>query len=135
MADWNYNDYLANAKKSWQQSWQPERESDVKVADTQIDAEEQSNLADRNEATAARQNQNALMPRQNARAGGSRYTRRGMWTPGGSGLTAANAAAKTAARKKAAYAQIEQKYEDRWQGKLNTPQTTTVTPNVFSVYY
>ena len=75
--------------------WDAEKAGRQKVADTQLAATEQEELAARNEATAERQNAAARMPRQNPRAGGSRYTRRGLWTPGGSGLNQANAAART----------------------------------------
>lgn len=77
-----------------------------------VDAEEDeralTDLAARNQATALRQNTMARLPRQNPRAGGSRYTRRGLWTPGGSGLDRANAMALTEARKRTRYAQIDQ---------------------------
>lgn len=84
----------------------------IKTQRALVDAEEDeramTELAARNQATAARQNAAALMPRQNPRAGGGRYTRRGMWTPGGSGLDRANAMALTEARKRTRYAQIDQ---------------------------
>jgi len=90
--------------------------ADRRSADAQLAADEQASLANRNEATAARQNQAAMMPRQNPRAGGTRYTRRGMWTPGGSGLDAANAKALTEARRQANYAAIDKDYAARPKG-------------------
>lgn len=101
--------------------WGTEKAGRQKVADTQLAATEQEELAARNEATAERQNAAARMPRQNPRAGGSRYTRRGLWTPGGSGLNQANAAARTEARRKASYAQIDDDYEQRFQSAIRMP--------------
>lgn len=90
-----------------------------------VDAEEEasalSDLAARNEATAARQNSAALSLRPATRAGGGRYTRRGLWTPGGSGLSTANANALKEARKKARYAGIDQQYHN----DLNAPVRVT----------
>lgn len=69
----------------------------------QIDTGAAEELAKRNEATAMRQNQNAMLNREGTRAGGGRYRRRGLFSPGGSGLDKANSAALVEARKKAAY--------------------------------
>lgn len=99
-----------------------------------IDAEEDlaatSDLTARNEASAMRQNAAARLPRQNPRAGGGRYTRRGMWTPNaGSGLlNQANAQAMSAARRKARYAQLDEE-------AATTPVTTTLGPVVAQRFY
>lgn len=74
---------------------------------SQIDAEATTDLSRRNEATAARQNQNAMLNREGTRAGGGRYRRRGLFSPGGSGLDKANASAMIEGRKKAAYANLD----------------------------
>jgi hypothetical protein len=79
------------------------RQTQLAAIDAGIDASAQDELARRNEATAMRQNQNAMLNREGTRAGGGRYRRRGLFTPGGSGLDQANATARVAARKKAAY--------------------------------
>jgi len=73
----------------------------------QIDTGAAEELAKRNEATAMRQNQNAMFNREGTRAGGGRYRRRGLFSPGGSGLDKANSAALVEARKKAAYANFD----------------------------
>jgi hypothetical protein len=74
---------------------------------TQIDTGAAEELAKRNEATSMRQNQNAMLNREGTRAGGGRYRRRGLFSPGGSGLDKANSAALVEARKKAAYANFD----------------------------
>jgi hypothetical protein len=79
------------------------RKTSLAAIDAGIDASAQDELARRNEATAMRQNQNAMLNREGTRAGGGRYRRRGLFSPGGSGLDQANATARVAARKKAAY--------------------------------
>ncbi len=92
--------------------------------DAEEDANAMENLAARNEATAARQNQSALMNREGTRAGGGRYRRRGMFMAGGSGLNAANANALTAARKRARYAQLDQQQAQQPSGygfKIGAP--------------
>lgn len=129
-------EYRANQKNWYHQygGWDEQMKSDQKAADAQIELDEASEIAARNQATAERQNAAARMPRQNARAGGTRYTRRGMWKPGGSGLTQANAAARTAARKKAAYAGIEKKYDDKLTDILSRPAVTSITPLGFFAY-
>jgi hypothetical protein len=73
----------------------------------QIDTGAAEELSRRNETTAMRQNQNAMLNREGTRAGGGRYRRRGLFTPGGSGLDKANSAALVEARKKAAYANFD----------------------------
>lgn len=79
------------------------RKTALAAIDAGIDASAQDELARRNEATAMRQNQSAMLNREGTRAGGGRYRRRGLFSPGGSGLDQANATARVAARKKAAY--------------------------------
>ena len=79
------------------------RQAKFASIDAGIDASAQDELARRNEATAARQNQNAMLNREGTRAGGGRYRRRGLFSPGGSGLDVANSKARVEARKKAAY--------------------------------
>jgi hypothetical protein len=73
----------------------------------QIDTGAAEELARRNESTAMRQNQNATLNREGTRAGGGRYRRRGLFSPGGSGLDKANSTAMVEARKKAAYANFD----------------------------
>ena len=101
--------------------------------DAEEDATAQNELAGRNEATAARQNAAAFRPRQNPRAGGSRYTRRGMWTPGGSGLDRANAQSRVDARKKARYARLNESLASAQSGY--TPPSITIGAPVFTVYH
>lgn len=84
--------------------------ADKAEIDANLNLQEVDETAARNEATAARQNQQAFQQRQSPRAGGSRYTRRGLWKAGGSGLNAANAKARTEARRQAAYAQKGKEY-------------------------
>jgi hypothetical protein len=90
-----------------QSTAQQSRATQLASIEAGIDASAQDELARRNEATAMRQNQSAMLNRGGTRAGGGRYRRLGLFTPGGSGLDQANATARTAARKKAAYATFE----------------------------
>ena len=93
-------DWIGQMQKNYQQTQAKQREA----IGAQIDTGAAEELAKRNEATAMRQNQNAMLNREGTRAGGGRYRRRGLFSPGGSGLDKANSTALVAARKKAAYA-------------------------------
>jgi hypothetical protein len=98
-----YSAMMASRAAQTQSAAANRRQAQLAAIDAGIDASAQDELARRNEATAMRQNQNAMLNREGTRAGGGRYRRRGLFTPGGSGLDQANVAARTAARKKAAY--------------------------------
>jgi hypothetical protein len=107
-----------------QASQAAKRAADVKAIDTRIEAESAAELAQRNEATAMRQNQNAMLNRE------GRYRRRGLFTPGGSGLDKANSQALVSARKNAAYANLEAQdasqknaeLQNAWRRRVNTIQ-------------
>jgi hypothetical protein len=113
-----------------QASQAAKRAADVKAIDTRIEAESAAELAQRNEATAMRQNQNAMLNREGTRIGGGRYRRRGLFTPGGSGLDKANSQALVSARKNAAYANLEAQdasqknaeLQNAWRRRVNTIQ-------------
>ena len=101
----------APASTDWvrqmQENYQTTQAKKREAIGANIDASAQDELAARNEATAARQNRNATLNREGTRAGGGRYRRRGLFSPGGSGLDKANSSALVAARKKAAYATFD----------------------------
>ena len=101
----------APASTDWvrqmQENYQTTQAKKREAIGANIDASAQDELAARNEATAARQNRNATLNREGTRAGGGRYRRRGLFSPGGSGLDAANSKARVEARKKAAYASAD----------------------------
>lgn len=100
-SSWTYNSDLQGYNRM---------AADKGAIDADLNLQESDETAARNEATAARQNQQAYQQRQSPRAGGSRYTRRGFWKAGGSGLNTANAKARTEARRQAAYAQKAKEY-------------------------
>lgn len=98
-----YDNRAALATQAAQTAANTRRQAQFASIDAGIEASAQDELARRNEATAARQNQNAMLNREGTRAGGGRYRRRGLFSPGGSGLDLANSKARVEARKKAAY--------------------------------
>ena len=101
----------APASTDWvrqmQENYQTTQAKKREAIGAQIDTGAVEDLAARNEATAARQNRSATLNREGTRAGGGRYRRRGLFSPGGSGLDKANSSALVAARKKAAYATFD----------------------------
>lgn len=131
--DTSYGAQLAqgDAQGSYLASWNRYKQlsTDKAEIDANLNLQEVDETAARNEATAARQNQQAFQQRQNPRAGGSRYTRRGLWKAGGSGLNLANAKAKTEARRQLAYAQKAKEYAAQ-----NAPGATSIKPLGISVY-
>lgn len=120
------NDFFTNYFNTQRNRVNSEIAAEKRTADAEIDLGSTEDLARRNEATAARQNQSALLNRQGTRAGGGRYRRRGLFMTGGSGLNAANANALTAARKNARYAQIDQSRAAELYG-INNPQYSVST--------
>ena len=118
-----YSAMVASQAAQAQNATTARRQAQRAAIDAGIDASAQDELALRNEATAMRQNQNAMLNREGTRAGGGRYRRRGLFTPGGSGLDQANVAARTAARKKAAYAAFDADEAQKQEMEQKAAQT------------
>ncbi len=89
------------------------KEAERKQIDADLELQQTQELA------AANMGRSRMAPRQSI-AGGGRYQRRQVWTPGGgvSGLAKANSDAMAAARRKKAYADLEEKH--RFRGFTST---------------
>lgn len=108
----------ADYQKLWTAQNTPLLEKQRKTAEATIEADSATELAQRNEAAAARQNA-SMQYRDNTRVGGGRYKRRGLLSVSSGGLAAANSKSLMEARKKAAYAQLEESAANQMSSDYN----------------